>query len=182
MPSHWEGPGIWLSVWRFILTQCLYERAAEVLARLRECAGSPEPSLLAYAVSTKFAWRGPRLKDRCNDTLLLYRNHQVCNCQILFSNIQKNWHYNRKEINSFERESCIYIIIVNVKEFWTEIGLPEFIRRLLTSTAVQAEQIQTRKYPIVSCYNNLRPVTKKSVFGGCDEVRFKPACSATEAS
>ena len=35
MPSHLEGPGIWLSVWRFLLTHCLYERAAEVLASLR---------------------------------------------------------------------------------------------------------------------------------------------------
>ena len=35
MPSHSEGPGIWLSVWRFLLTHCLYERVAEVLARLR---------------------------------------------------------------------------------------------------------------------------------------------------
>ena len=59
MPSHSEGPGIWLSVWRFLLTHCLYERAAEVLARLRKCAGSPEPSLLALAISIKFAWRGP---------------------------------------------------------------------------------------------------------------------------
>ena len=59
MPSHSEGPGIWLSVWRFLLTHCLYERAAEVLARLRGCAGSPELSLLAQAISTKFAWRGP---------------------------------------------------------------------------------------------------------------------------
>ena len=59
MPSHSEGPGIWLSVCRFLLTHCLYERAAEVLARLRGCAGSPEPSLLAQTISTKFAWRGP---------------------------------------------------------------------------------------------------------------------------
>ena len=42
MPSHSEVPGIWLSVWRFLLTHCLYERAAEV-------PGSPE-----------FAWRGPK--------------------------------------------------------------------------------------------------------------------------
>ena len=35
MPSHSEGLGIWLSVWRFLLTHCLYKRAAEVLARLR---------------------------------------------------------------------------------------------------------------------------------------------------
>ena len=47
MPSHSAGPGIWLSVWRFLLIHCLYERAAKVLARLRGCAGSPEPSLLA---------------------------------------------------------------------------------------------------------------------------------------
>ena len=47
MPSHSEGLGIWLSVSRFLLTHCLYERAAKVLARLRGCAGSPEPSLLA---------------------------------------------------------------------------------------------------------------------------------------
>ena len=47
MPSHSEGPGIWLSVSRFLLIHSLYERAAKVLARLRRCAGSPEPSLLA---------------------------------------------------------------------------------------------------------------------------------------
>ena len=63
MPSHSEGPGIRLSVWRFLLTHCLYERVAEVLARLRGCAGSPKPSLLAYAISTKFAWRGPNIVD-----------------------------------------------------------------------------------------------------------------------
>ena len=47
MPSHSEGPGIWFSVWKFLLIHCLYEQAAKVLARLRGCAGSPEPSLLA---------------------------------------------------------------------------------------------------------------------------------------
>ena len=47
MPSHSEGPGIWFSVWRFLLIHCLYEWAAKVLARLLGCAGSPEPSLLA---------------------------------------------------------------------------------------------------------------------------------------
>ena len=38
MPSHSEGPGTWLSVRRFLLIHCLYERAAKVLARLRGCA------------------------------------------------------------------------------------------------------------------------------------------------
>ena len=84
MPSHSEGPGIWLSVWRFLLTHYLYERAAEVLARLRGCAGSPEPSLLAYAISTKFAWRGP------NDV----SNYRVIKDQVaefLFSRFKSEW-------------------------------------------------------------------------------------------
>ena len=78
MPSHSEGPGIWLSVWRFLLIHCLYERAAKVLARLRGCAGSPEPSLLAYAISTKFAWRGPVNVIRVKlHTLILENRHQI---------------------------------------------------------------------------------------------------------
>ena len=47
LQSHSEGPKIWLSVWRFLSTHCLYKRVAEALARLRGCASSPEPSLLA---------------------------------------------------------------------------------------------------------------------------------------
>ena len=84
MPSHSEGPGIWLSVWRFLLTHCLYERAGKVLARLCGSAGTPEPLLLAYAIGTKFAWRGPfeptvfgisdqvRLKLTCSATEAIY--------------------------------------------------------------------------------------------------------------
>ena len=37
MPSHSKGPGIWLSVWRFLLTHCLYERAVKV-ARMSRLA------------------------------------------------------------------------------------------------------------------------------------------------
>ena len=41
MPSHSEGPGVWLSVCRFLLPHCLYERAAEgsgETARMRRLA------------------------------------------------------------------------------------------------------------------------------------------------
>ena len=78
MPSHSEGPGIWLSVWRFLLTHCLYERAAKVLARLRGCAGLPEPSLLAYAISTKFAWRGPNVKALSKNSYARNKIHYGC--------------------------------------------------------------------------------------------------------
>ena len=66
MPSHSEEPGIWLSVWRFLLIHCLYAQATKVLARQRGCAGSPEPSLLAWAISTKFAWCGPNHGEDCS--------------------------------------------------------------------------------------------------------------------
>ena len=66
MPSHSEGPGIWLSVWRFLLIHCLYERAAKVLARLRGCSGSPEPSLLTYN-NWASSWQ---------NLLLLYANNK----------------------------------------------------------------------------------------------------------
>ena len=59
------------AVWRFLLTHCLHERAAEVLARLHGCASSPEPLLLIYALSTKFAWRGP---DICHQGILFQKN------------------------------------------------------------------------------------------------------------
>ena len=80
MPSHSAGPGIWLSVWRFLSTHCLYEQAAEVLARMRGCAGSPEPSLLAYAISTKFAWRCPNILFYCSR----YINMNVAKYHCLF--------------------------------------------------------------------------------------------------
>ena len=108
MPSHSEGPGIWLSVWRFLLTHCLYKRAAEVLARLRGCAGSPEPSLLAQAISTKFAWRGP------ND---LHQN--------VFSTIQSNKYKAAKENVSDLLTYRLYSFLSQKKE--TNPGSPKII-------------------------------------------------------
>ena len=40
----------------FIYVPTLYVRAAKALTRLRICAGSSEPSLLANAISTKFSY------------------------------------------------------------------------------------------------------------------------------
>ena len=42
-------------------TACMSKQRM-VLARLRKCAGWPEPSLLAQAISTKFAWHGPIIR------------------------------------------------------------------------------------------------------------------------
>ena len=40
----------------YFYTSCV--RTAKALARLRRCAGSPEPSLVAYVISTIISWAG----------------------------------------------------------------------------------------------------------------------------
>ena len=57
-----------LDVWLFgrtgpivsFYTSCV--RIAKALARLRGCAGSPEPSLVAYVISTIISWAGSLIK------------------------------------------------------------------------------------------------------------------------
>ena len=70
MPSHLEGPGIWLSVWRFLLTHCLYERAVKVLARLRGCA-------LAWTFAARICY-----KYQIRLTRSIWWNFNICsyNC------------------------------------------------------------------------------------------------------
>ena len=49
---------VWSLVGPFVYFHSLCVRTAKALARLRACAGSPEPSLVAYAISTKISWAG----------------------------------------------------------------------------------------------------------------------------
>ena len=42
----------------FLFIPTLCERTAKALARLRRCAGSPEPSLVAYVIRTTLSWAG----------------------------------------------------------------------------------------------------------------------------
>ena len=58
MRSHPVGLDIRFLVGPFVYfhTSCL--RTAKALARLRRCAGSPEPSLVAYVISTIISWAG----------------------------------------------------------------------------------------------------------------------------
>ena len=58
MRSHPVGLDIWFLVGLFVYfhTSCL--RTAKALAWLRGCAGSPEPSLVAYVLSAIISWAG----------------------------------------------------------------------------------------------------------------------------
>ena len=58
MRSHPVGLDVWISVGPFVYFHTSCVRTAKALARLRGCAGSPEPSLFAYVISTIIAWAG----------------------------------------------------------------------------------------------------------------------------
>ena len=58
MHSHPVGLDDWFLVGPFAYFHTSCVRSAMALARLCECAGSPEPSLVAYVISTIISWAG----------------------------------------------------------------------------------------------------------------------------
>ena len=58
MRSHSVGLDVWFLVGPFVYFHTLCVRTAKARARLRGCAGSPEPLLVAYAIRTIISWAG----------------------------------------------------------------------------------------------------------------------------
>ena len=58
MRSHPLGLDVCFLVGPYIYFHTSCVRTAKALARLRGCAGSPEPSLVAYVISTIISWAG----------------------------------------------------------------------------------------------------------------------------
>ena len=58
MRNHPAGLDVWLFVRLFVYSYTLCVRTVKALTRLRGWAGSPEPSLLAYVISTVVWWAG----------------------------------------------------------------------------------------------------------------------------
>ena len=58
MHSHPVGLDVWFLVGPFIYFYTSRVRTAKALARLRRCTGSPEPSLVAYLISSIISWAG----------------------------------------------------------------------------------------------------------------------------
>ena len=54
--SHPVRLDVWFLVGLFVYFHTLCEQTAKALARLRGCASSPEPSLVAYVISTIILW------------------------------------------------------------------------------------------------------------------------------
>ena len=130
MPSHSEGPGIWLSVWRFLMTHCMYERAANVLARLRGCAGSPEPSLLTWAISTKFAWRGPFENSNSTpgcfrENFRLYHRSPYCLGTVQYMALFSLWIHSQPFRNNmitagYKGHLCLRRVFSLITKIWSE--------------------------------------------------------------
>ena len=58
MRSHPVGLDVWFLVWSFVYFHTSCVRTVKSLARLRRCAGLPDPSLVAYMISTIISWAG----------------------------------------------------------------------------------------------------------------------------
>ena len=58
MRNHPVELAVWFLVWPFVYFHTSWVRRAKALARLRGCAGSPEPSLVAYVISMIISWAG----------------------------------------------------------------------------------------------------------------------------
>ena len=68
MRSHPVGLDVWYLIGPFVYFHTSYMRTAKALVRLRGCAGSPSPSLVAYVISIIISWavsNEPRHEKTC---------------------------------------------------------------------------------------------------------------------
>ena len=78
MRCHPVGLDVWFLVGPFVFLHPSCVRTAKAVARLRRCAGSSDPSLVAYVISTIISWAGsnstslPRLLDVVHSEKKLY--------------------------------------------------------------------------------------------------------------
>ena len=88
MRSHPVGLDVWFFVGLFVYFHTSCVRTAKALARLRGCVGSPEPSLVAYVISTIISWAGSYYEQRRHDSRMQIvislepRHEKTCLCHM----------------------------------------------------------------------------------------------------
>ena len=107
---------VWYLVGPFVYFNTSCVRTAKALARLRECAGSPEPSLVVYVISTIISWAGSDALFLIR-VVFLMRTRRREGCRI-FKNL--SWTYSI--------EPCLLF-----SNFWCCISKGSFRFRLFTS-------------------------------------------------
>ena len=87
MRSQPVGLDVWFLVGPFVYVHTLCVRTEKALARLRGCAGSPEPSLVAYVISTIISLAGS-ISDRDYHFLHIYwLTNETLRLQIVTINV-----------------------------------------------------------------------------------------------
>ena len=77
MRSHLVRLDVWFLVGHFVYLHTSCIRTAKALARLRGCAGSPEPSLVAYVISTIISYLYYRFRMQYNNKILFSLSQQL---------------------------------------------------------------------------------------------------------
>ena len=126
MRSHPVGLDVWFLVGPFLHFHTLCVQIAKALARLREWAGSPEPSLVAYVVSTIISWAG---SFYFQESVYLHRQREwsmhkrnkKCKWYLLILKDCLN-HY-RLFISALiaNKQSSFIFFIANVSNLWMEL-------------------------------------------------------------
>ena len=81
MRSHPAGLDVWFLVGPFVYFHTCIScvRTAKALVRLRRCASSPEPSLVAYVISTIISWAGSNeYMSYCYEKLTSFLPYKKC--------------------------------------------------------------------------------------------------------
>ena len=76
MHRHPVGLDVWFLVGPFVYFYSSCEQTAKALARLHVCTGSPEPSLVTYAISTIISWAGSIGPRQMNLVLIAYASSE----------------------------------------------------------------------------------------------------------
>ena len=133
MRSHPVGLDVWCLVGPFVYFHTSCVRTAKALTRLRGCAGSSEPSLVHYVISTIISWAGSFVFCNLSYYWKAWTFHYSWSCQF-------QWHLTLWIAIRFCSNSCSVVLkknTANVPKFWT---LFLFYKMLIHVNAVAAPQ------------------------------------------
>ena len=97
---HPVGLDVWFLVGPFVYFHTPFVRTAKALARLRRWAGLPEPSLVAYVISTVISWAGLFIRMKIIMTLFQEDN-------IFGTNASQQMVLDYKDRNVIDNRTCI---------------------------------------------------------------------------
>ena len=112
MRSHPVGLDVWFLVGPFVYFHTSCVQTAKALVRLRGCAGSLEPSQVAYVISTIISWAGSFLLFHFND----YRSTSKELWNLLIWNLSINSPYTFLMPFLVNGKGCVSVIGKHVRK------------------------------------------------------------------